>query len=178
MSFRGGEGAVFGGDQEGETVFVTVPSPSSAWPQPFHLWDSEGMPPLLFWKGETICCVNGAKPWRPVTQSVIELILTGTTKRWLQIFTSVLIRAVLTLQIDNGLCICAAMPNKITILRHNESLNKFCIRKVNERRGRTAPSGNLKRMLIRSLFAFAGDWDIRAMQLYSLHWIQHHNWHK
>ncbi|XP_034022965.1 LOW QUALITY PROTEIN: citron Rho-interacting kinase [Thalassophryne amazonica] len=31
--------------------------------------------------------------------------------------------------IDNGMCICAAMPNKITILRHNESLNKFCIRK-------------------------------------------------
>ncbi|XP_067360962.1 citron Rho-interacting kinase isoform X3 [Channa argus] len=32
-------------------------------------------------------------------------------------------------KIDNGICICAAMPNKITILRHNESLNKFCIRK-------------------------------------------------
>ncbi|XP_075870414.1 citron Rho-interacting kinase isoform X8 [Nelusetta ayraudi] len=32
-------------------------------------------------------------------------------------------------KIDNGTCICAAMPNKITILRHNESLNKFCIRK-------------------------------------------------
>lgn len=37
---------------------------------------------------------------------------------------------VFSLQIDNGICICAAMPNKITILRHNESLNKFCIRKV------------------------------------------------
>uniref|UniRef100_A0A3Q0SHM4 Citron rho-interacting serine/threonine kinase n=1 Tax=Amphilophus citrinellus TaxID=61819 RepID=A0A3Q0SHM4_AMPCI len=32
-------------------------------------------------------------------------------------------------KIDNGICICAAMPNKITILRHNEGLNKFCIRK-------------------------------------------------
>ncbi|XP_056130330.1 citron Rho-interacting kinase [Lampris incognitus] len=32
-------------------------------------------------------------------------------------------------KIDNGTCICAAMPNKITILRHNETLNKFCIRK-------------------------------------------------
>uniref|UniRef100_W5M0C9 non-specific serine/threonine protein kinase n=1 Tax=Lepisosteus oculatus TaxID=7918 RepID=W5M0C9_LEPOC len=32
-------------------------------------------------------------------------------------------------KIDNGPCICAAMPNKITILRYNESLNKFCIRK-------------------------------------------------
>ncbi|XP_017278328.1 citron rho-interacting kinase isoform X5 [Kryptolebias marmoratus] len=32
-------------------------------------------------------------------------------------------------KIDNGICICAAMPNKITILRYNESLNKFCIRK-------------------------------------------------
>ncbi|XP_068598486.1 citron rho-interacting kinase [Brachionichthys hirsutus] len=32
-------------------------------------------------------------------------------------------------KIDHGMCICAAMPNKITILRHNESLNKFCIRK-------------------------------------------------
>lgn len=28
------------------------------------------------------------------------------------------------------MCICAAMPNKITILRYNDTLNKFCIRKV------------------------------------------------
>lgn len=33
-------------------------------------------------------------------------------------------------QIDNGPCICAAMPNKITILRYNDNLNKYCIRKV------------------------------------------------
>uniref|UniRef100_A0A673X3S1 Citron Rho-interacting kinase n=1 Tax=Salmo trutta TaxID=8032 RepID=A0A673X3S1_SALTR len=32
-------------------------------------------------------------------------------------------------KIENGTCICAAMPNKITILRYNDSLNKFCIRK-------------------------------------------------
>uniref|UniRef100_A0A4W5MW91 Citron rho-interacting serine/threonine kinase n=1 Tax=Hucho hucho TaxID=62062 RepID=A0A4W5MW91_9TELE len=32
-------------------------------------------------------------------------------------------------KIDNGPCICAAMPNKITILRYNDNLNKFCIRK-------------------------------------------------
>ncbi|XP_077943406.1 citron Rho-interacting kinase isoform X6 [Gasterosteus aculeatus] len=32
-------------------------------------------------------------------------------------------------RIDNGPCICAAMPNKITILRYNENLNKYCIRK-------------------------------------------------
>lgn len=32
-------------------------------------------------------------------------------------------------QIENGTCICAAMPNKITILRYNDSLNKFCIKK-------------------------------------------------
>ncbi|XP_028312927.1 citron Rho-interacting kinase isoform X4 [Gouania willdenowi] len=32
-------------------------------------------------------------------------------------------------RIDNGSCICAAMPNKITILRYNDSLNKYCIRK-------------------------------------------------
>uniref|UniRef100_A0A8B9LW93 non-specific serine/threonine protein kinase n=1 Tax=Astyanax mexicanus TaxID=7994 RepID=A0A8B9LW93_ASTMX len=32
-------------------------------------------------------------------------------------------------KIENGMCICAAMPNKITILRYNESLSKFCIRK-------------------------------------------------
>ncbi|KAL0979531.1 hypothetical protein UPYG_G00186240 [Umbra pygmaea] len=32
-------------------------------------------------------------------------------------------------RIDNGPCICAAMPNKITILRYNDNLNKFCIRK-------------------------------------------------
>lgn len=34
------------------------------------------------------------------------------------------------LQIENGLCICAAMPNKVVVLRYNESLGKFCIRKV------------------------------------------------
>ncbi|XP_042297786.1 citron Rho-interacting kinase [Sceloporus undulatus] len=32
-------------------------------------------------------------------------------------------------KIDNGLCICAAMPSKVVILRYNESLSKFCIRK-------------------------------------------------
>ncbi|XP_056141461.1 citron Rho-interacting kinase [Lampris incognitus] len=32
-------------------------------------------------------------------------------------------------RIDSGPCICAAMPNKITILRYNENLNKYCIRK-------------------------------------------------
>ncbi|KTG07349.1 hypothetical protein cypCar_00026137, partial [Cyprinus carpio] len=31
--------------------------------------------------------------------------------------------------IENGPCICAAMPNKVTILRYNDNLNKFCIRK-------------------------------------------------
>lgn len=36
-------------------------------------------------------------------------------------------------QIENGMCICAAMQNKITILRYNESLGKFCIRKVSLR---------------------------------------------
>ncbi|MEQ2301252.1 hypothetical protein AMECASPLE_033995, partial [Ameca splendens] len=33
-------------------------------------------------------------------------------------------------RVDNGPCICAAMPNKITILRYNDNLNKYCIRKV------------------------------------------------
>uniref|UniRef100_A0A3P8VR57 Citron rho-interacting serine/threonine kinase n=1 Tax=Cynoglossus semilaevis TaxID=244447 RepID=A0A3P8VR57_CYNSE len=32
-------------------------------------------------------------------------------------------------RVDNGSCICAAMPNKITILRYNDNLNKYCIRK-------------------------------------------------
>ncbi|XP_053325723.1 citron Rho-interacting kinase isoform X2 [Spea bombifrons] len=32
-------------------------------------------------------------------------------------------------KIENGLCICAAMLNKVVILRYNESLGKFCIRK-------------------------------------------------
>ncbi|KAJ7309514.1 hypothetical protein JRQ81_007560, partial [Phrynocephalus forsythii] len=32
-------------------------------------------------------------------------------------------------QIENGLCICAAMPSKVVVLRYNESLGKFCIRK-------------------------------------------------
>ncbi|XP_078237739.1 citron Rho-interacting kinase isoform X13 [Pogona vitticeps] len=32
-------------------------------------------------------------------------------------------------KIENGLCICAAMPSKLVVLRYNESLGKFCIRK-------------------------------------------------
>jgi len=40
---------------------------------------------------------------------------------------------VLSLQVDNGPCICAAMPNKITILRYNDNLNKYCIRKVSKK---------------------------------------------
>ncbi|XP_068099744.1 citron Rho-interacting kinase [Hyperolius riggenbachi] len=32
-------------------------------------------------------------------------------------------------KIENGLCICAAMVNKVVILRYNDSLSKFCIRK-------------------------------------------------
>ncbi|XP_059360227.1 citron Rho-interacting kinase-like isoform X5 [Carassius carassius] len=32
-------------------------------------------------------------------------------------------------RIENGPCICAAMPNKVTILRYSDNLNKFCIRK-------------------------------------------------
>ncbi|XP_059404900.1 citron Rho-interacting kinase-like isoform X4 [Carassius carassius] len=32
-------------------------------------------------------------------------------------------------KIESCMCICAAMPNKITILRFNDTLNKFCIRK-------------------------------------------------
>ncbi|KAJ8395640.1 hypothetical protein AAFF_G00031210 [Aldrovandia affinis] len=32
-------------------------------------------------------------------------------------------------KIEGGACICAALPNKIIILRYSDSLNKFCIRK-------------------------------------------------
>ncbi|KAI1882468.1 hypothetical protein AGOR_G00251070 [Albula goreensis] len=32
-------------------------------------------------------------------------------------------------KIEGGACICAALPNKIIVLRYNDSLNKFCIRK-------------------------------------------------
>ncbi|XP_027023180.1 citron Rho-interacting kinase isoform X2 [Tachysurus fulvidraco] len=32
-------------------------------------------------------------------------------------------------RIENGSCICAAMPSKVTILRYNDNLSKFCIRK-------------------------------------------------
>uniref|UniRef100_A0A8D2J7S3 Citron Rho-interacting kinase n=1 Tax=Varanus komodoensis TaxID=61221 RepID=A0A8D2J7S3_VARKO len=35
-------------------------------------------------------------------------------------------------KIENGLCICAAMPTKVVILRYNEGLGKFCIRKETE----------------------------------------------
>ncbi|KFR12457.1 Citron Rho-interacting kinase, partial [Opisthocomus hoazin] len=32
-------------------------------------------------------------------------------------------------KVENGLCICAAMPSKVVVLRYNDSLSKFCIRK-------------------------------------------------
>nr|XP_048278869.1 citron Rho-interacting kinase isoform X1 [Myodes glareolus] len=32
-------------------------------------------------------------------------------------------------KIENSLCICAAMPSKVVILRYNDSLSKYCIRK-------------------------------------------------
>ncbi|XP_068017863.1 citron Rho-interacting kinase [Melanerpes formicivorus] len=32
-------------------------------------------------------------------------------------------------KVENSLCICAAMPNKVVVLRYNEGLSKFCIRK-------------------------------------------------
>ncbi|XP_032510005.1 citron Rho-interacting kinase isoform X7 [Phocoena sinus] len=32
-------------------------------------------------------------------------------------------------KIESGLCICAATPNKVVILRYNENLSKYCIRK-------------------------------------------------
>ncbi|XP_066116554.1 citron Rho-interacting kinase isoform X2 [Saccopteryx bilineata] len=32
-------------------------------------------------------------------------------------------------KIETGLCICAAMPNKVVVLRYNENLSKYCIRK-------------------------------------------------
>ncbi|XP_030357406.1 citron Rho-interacting kinase isoform X5 [Strigops habroptila] len=32
-------------------------------------------------------------------------------------------------KVENSLCICAAMPSKVVVLRYNESLSKFCIRK-------------------------------------------------
>uniref|UniRef100_A0A8C2RMJ4 Citron Rho-interacting kinase n=1 Tax=Capra hircus TaxID=9925 RepID=A0A8C2RMJ4_CAPHI len=32
-------------------------------------------------------------------------------------------------KIESGLCICAAMPSKVVILRYNENLSKYCIRK-------------------------------------------------
>lgn len=85
------------------------------------------------------------------------------------------------------------MPNKITILRHNESLNKFCIRKVGEAQ-KINEMGieadvvfvplwdlmTLKRVahsLCHHLF-FTGDRDVGALQLYPLHWLQHHHWHQ
>lgn len=38
--------------------------------------------------------------------------------------------SLIAFQIENGLCICAAMPSKVVILRYNENLSKYCIRKV------------------------------------------------
>lgn len=32
-------------------------------------------------------------------------------------------------KIENSLCICAAMPSKVVILRYNDNLSKYCIRK-------------------------------------------------
>lgn len=50
-------------------------------------------------------------------------------------------------QIDNGPCICAAMPNKITILRYNDNLNKYCIRKVRPTCPRS-PAGRMRATLL------------------------------
>ncbi|KAB1255412.1 Citron Rho-interacting kinase [Camelus dromedarius] len=35
----------------------------------------------------------------------------------------------MALQIEGGLCICAATPSKVVVLRYNENLSKYCIRK-------------------------------------------------
>lgn len=129
-----------GGDQEGETVVVPVPSPSSARPQPLHLRDGEGMPPLLLWKGESgrccccCCCLHRMKPFMPGCCCLVRGNNQSNSIAVCCLIVDVYCRPdcriVLSPQIDNGTCICAAMPTKITILRLNESLNKFCIRKV------------------------------------------------
>lgn len=51
LLLRRGPGLVSGRHQESETVFVAVPPPSAAGPQPLYLWNGQGMPPLLLWEG-------------------------------------------------------------------------------------------------------------------------------
>lgn len=70
----------------------------------------------------------------------------------------------LSLQIDNGPCICAAMPNKITILRYNDNLNKYCIRKVSMTRlstvhnvlvvENTTPKQQVKKLTAKHVFSY------------------------
>lgn len=131
---RRGPGLMSGRNQESETVFVPVPPPSSAGPQPLHLWDRQGMPPLLLWEGGSVkslfyfvCLLK--REFLSVAPSLIHLV---SFPNPLKASPRAVLIADFSRQIDNGTCICAAMPNKITILRHNESLNKFCIRKVGE----------------------------------------------
>uniref|UniRef100_A0A8C7B4W9 Citron Rho-interacting kinase n=1 Tax=Neovison vison TaxID=452646 RepID=A0A8C7B4W9_NEOVI len=74
-------------------------------------------------------------------------------------------------KIENGLCICAAMPSKVVILRYNENLSKYCIRKVSPGHpacwalawaGKCAVSGNMYGVIDTA----ASDWaDAPGMQL-------------
>lgn len=107
---RGRESLVFGGNQKSEAVPGPVPPAQSVRPGALHLWDSERLPSVCCWKGTS----------------------TSQCYVWCSFILNVPIVVLINLfqQIDNGPCICAAMPNKITILRHNDNLNKYCIRKV------------------------------------------------
>ncbi|CAI9607437.1 unnamed protein product [Staurois parvus] len=83
---------------------------------------------LLLIAGEerALCLIDVKK----VKQSLAQAHLPAQTEIALTVFEAVKgCHLFAAGKIENGLCICAAMVNKVVILRYNESLNKFCIRK-------------------------------------------------
>lgn len=87
------------------------------------------------------------------------------------------------------------MPNKITILRYNDNLNKYCIRKVSVTCGRSLSSDyklyyqlEIKQVQYAvieaslsphaSVFHLAGDWNSGALQLHPPDQLQHHHRHQ
>ena len=109
VCIRGWESSLSGGDKEGEAVSVPVPPAQPIRPGALHLRDGQGLPPVRSWTSRCLISSGGHS--------------------WMMMMMMMMMMAHF-FQIDNGPCICAAMPSKITILRYNENLNKFCIRKV------------------------------------------------
>ncbi|EDM13858.1 citron, isoform CRA_b [Rattus norvegicus] len=88
----------------------------------FQIYIIKDLEKLLMIAGEerALCLVDVKK----VKQSLAQSHLPAQPDVSPNIF-----EAVKGCHIENSLCICAAMPSKVVILRYNDNLSKFCIRK-------------------------------------------------